>query len=41
MEGIVVIDYAVPSGKSADEIEKEIETEKKICASLTEWPDPD
>ena len=41
MEGIVMIDYAVPSGKPAEEIVKAIEEEKKICDSLTDWPDPD
>lgn len=41
MGGIKMIDYAVPSGKTAEEIEKEIEEEKKISDSLTDWPDPD
>lgn len=36
-----MIDYAVPSGKTAEEIEKAIEEEKNICNSLTDWPDPD
>ena len=36
-----MIDYAVPRGKTAGEIDKAIEEEKKICNSLTDWPDPD
>lgn len=36
-----MIDHAVPSSLSPEEIEKAIEEEKKICDALTDWPDPD
>ena len=36
-----MIDYAVPSGLSPEENEKAIEREKKICETLTDWPNPD
>lgn len=36
-----MIDYAVKSGLSLEEIEKAIAEEKKISDSLTDWPDVD
>ena len=36
-----MIDYAVPTGLSPEELEKAIEQEKKVCDALTEWPEVD
>ena len=36
-----MIDYAVPSGKTKQEIEMAIEEEKRKSERLTDWPDPD
>lgn len=34
-------DYAMPTGLTADELEKAIVREKALSDALTDWPDPD
>lgn len=36
-----MIDYALPTGLSGEELEKAIREEEARCATLTDWPDVD
>ena len=37
----MILDYAVHTDLTSEELEKSIETERQKSDALTDWPDPD